>query len=83
MEVVEDMHLTYPNGHKPQKENLGVANIPDYLGGERKTDYFLNNVGLHINTVKRTLEAAGFDSDLIKEVESKMNMIYEQNTRNQ
>ncbi|WP_416828442.1 hypothetical protein [Ectobacillus polymachus] len=90
--LTEEVFMTIPNIYRPvsgiivQKENLGVANIPDYLGVDRKTDYFLNNVGLHINTIKRTLEAAGFDSEqinndefiykVIDSMEKKMNDIY-------
>ncbi|WP_026675564.1 isopropylmalate synthase [Alkalihalobacterium bogoriense] len=91
--LTEDVFMTIPNIYRPvsgilvKKENLGVANIPDYLGVDRKTDYFLNNVGLHINTIKRTLEAAGFSSNLINDdtfiqnivnsMEGKMEIIYE------
>lgn len=36
-------------------ENLGVANIPDYLGAERRARKFLNDVGLHERTVEKII----------------------------
>lgn len=91
--IADKVFMTVPNIYRPfsglvvNKENLGVLNIPDYLGVERQTDYFLNNVGLHINTVKKTLEGAGFSQELIQNeafiqkmlelVEEKMNRIYQ------
>lgn len=90
---VDEVFMTVPNIFRPfsglvvNKENLGVLNIPDYLGVERQTDYFLNNVDLHFNTIKKALEGAKFPKNLIEndrfihkvlnEVEEKMNTIYE------
>ncbi|MED1419832.1 hypothetical protein [Bacillus smithii] len=76
--------MTVPNIYRPEsnlvvnKENLGVLNIPDYLGLERKTDYFLDKVGLHLGTVQKALKSGGFseslinNSDFIKEVREKV-----------
>jgi 2-isopropylmalate synthase len=36
-------------------ENLGVANIPDYLGSDRDARKFLNDVGLHEKTVEKII----------------------------
>ncbi|MEK4222320.1 hypothetical protein N1I86_09980 [Bacillus sp. FSL W8-0116] len=80
----DEIFMTVPNIYRPEsglvvnKENLGVLNIPDYLGVERKTDYFLNKVGLHLGTVQKALKSGGFseslinNSDFIKEVREKV-----------
>lgn len=90
--LADEVFMTVPNIYRPysglivNKENLGVLNIQDYLGVDRETDYFLNNVGLHINTVKKTLQAANYDVNLIEDhqfisniltqLEERMNTIY-------
>lgn len=55
----EDTFFVVPHVYRPVSgrivnwENLGVANIPDYLGAERRARKFLNDVGLHEKTVTR------------------------------
>jgi 2-isopropylmalate synthase len=55
---VERTFFAVPNVYRPVSgqivnwENLGVANIPDYLGAERNAKRFLNDVGLHPRTVE-------------------------------
>jgi len=71
--LAEDVFMTVPNIYRPVsgmlvgKENFGTLNIPDYLGFERETDYFLNQVGLHAITVRNTLRGAGFDEFLVED----------------
>lgn len=73
--LADETFMTVPAVYRPvsglvvKKENLGVLNIPDYLGVERKTDYFLNNVGLHHNTVAKALEVANVDQNYISDEE--------------
>lgn len=73
--TADEVFITIPSLYRPvsgvivDKENLGVLNIPDYLGIERETDYFLNSVGLHQNTIVRTLQGAGFDGRYINDHE--------------
>lgn len=59
---VEKAFFAFPHVYRPTSglivnwENLGVANIPDYLGADRSARKFLNDVGLHPQTVGRLLE---------------------------
>jgi 2-isopropylmalate synthase len=36
--------------------NFGVLNIPDYLGIEKKKNYFVNYAGLHPVTIQMALD---------------------------
>ena len=60
---VERTFFAVPHVYRPTSglvvnwENMGVANIPDYLGAERDARRFLNDVGLHPQTISRLLEA--------------------------
>lgn len=91
--LAEEVFMTVPDIYRPvsgmivNKENLGVLNIPDYLGIERRADYFLNQVGLHLNTIKNTLRSAGFEEALVEDerfvetvratVEERMRQVHE------
>lgn len=61
---VERTFLAVPSVYRPTSgmivnwENMGVANIPDYLGSERNAKRFLNDVGLHSQTIERLMEGA-------------------------
>lgn len=67
---VERVFFAFPHVYRPTSgilvnwENLGVANIPDYLGSERSARKFLNDVGLHPQTVSRLLETQSRQSSL-------------------
>jgi 2-isopropylmalate synthase len=70
-----------------EKENFGTLNIPDYLGVEREATYFLNEVGLHENTVRKSLSTSDLDEKYVKdpdfletvreEVKERLEQIYE------
>lgn len=61
---VERTFLAVPSVYRPTSgmivnwENMGVANIPDYLGSERNAKRFLNDVGLHSQTIEHLMEGA-------------------------
>lgn len=63
--AAEDTFLVVPNVYRPVSgrivnwENLGVANIPDYLGSERRARKFLTDVGTHDETLRDILRRAG------------------------
>lgn len=62
--LAEETFLVVPNVYRPVSgkivnwENLGVANIPDYLGADRNARKFLNDVGLHEQTVRQIFAKA-------------------------
>ncbi|MGX9867185.1 isopropylmalate synthase [Enterobacter mori] len=49
------------SGHIVNQENMGVANIPAFLGAAREIPYFLNSTGLHDATVQRLLLDEGLN----------------------
>lgn len=63
--AAEDTFLVVPNVYRAVTgkivnwENLGVANIPDYLGSERRARKFLTDVGTHDQTLRDILRKAG------------------------
>jgi len=63
--AAEDTFLVVPNVYRPVTgkivnwENLGVANIPDYLGSARRARKFLTDVGTHDGTLRTILGKAG------------------------
>lgn len=63
--AAEDTFLVVPNvyravtGRIVNWENLGVANIPDYLGSDRRARKFLTDVGTHDATLGDILSKAG------------------------
>lgn len=68
------------SGHIVNHENMGVANIPAFLGAERNIPYFLNSTGLHDTTVKRILqdeglELAASDASTVQMVKQKLDAI--------
>lgn len=66
---VEETFLAVPHVYRPTSgmivnwENLGVANIPDYLGSERNARRFLNDVGLHPQTIFKLMEGGPTNSE--------------------
>lgn len=66
-QLAEQIFMQIPNVFRPisgqfvNKANFGVLNIPDFLDAEGERDYFLNVVNLHPNTIRRALEAHGFE----------------------
>lgn len=62
---VQRVFFAVPHVYRPTSgmivdwENLGVANIPDYLGSERDARKFLNDVGLHPQTLRRLMQGLG------------------------
>ncbi|UXS00122.1 hypothetical protein [Agrobacterium tumefaciens] len=51
------------SGHIVNQENMGVANIPAFLGAAREIPYFLNSTGLHDATVQRILLDEGLEDE--------------------
>ncbi|MBJ7223568.1 MULTISPECIES: isopropylmalate synthase [unclassified Brenneria] len=51
------------SGHIVNQENMGVANIPAFLGAARDIPYFLNSTGLHDATVQRILQDEGLEPE--------------------
>ncbi len=47
------------SGHIVDCENMGVTNIPDYLGASSASRYFLNRIGLHTPTLERLFHDLG------------------------
>ncbi|WP_261369192.1 hypothetical protein [Yersinia mollaretii] len=45
----------YGRGHIVHQENMGVANIPSFLGASSGIPYFLNSTGMHDATVQKIL----------------------------
>lgn len=62
--LAEETFLVVPNVYRAVTgkivnwENLGVANIPDYLGDSRRARRFLTDVGTHDGTLRTILEKA-------------------------
>lgn len=62
--LAEETFLVVPNVYRAVTgkivnwENLGVANIPDYLGDSRRARRFLTDVGTHDGTLNTILEKA-------------------------
>ncbi|MCC5979534.1 MAG: hypothetical protein JJU21_15845 [Salinarimonas sp.] len=62
--LAEETFLVVPNVYRAVTgkivnwENLGVANIPDYLGDSRRARRFLTDVGTHDGTLNNILETA-------------------------
>ncbi len=62
--LAEETFLVVPDLFRPVTgaivdcENMGVANIPDYLGADRVSTHFLNRIGLHEETVRGVLKAS-------------------------
>lgn len=68
------------SGHIVDQENMGVANIPAFLGATREIPYFLNSTGLHDATVQRILLDEGLDRDadnpvVVQQVKKELNAI--------
>lgn len=67
-QLSERTFLSMPDLYRPvsgrvvNQENMGVANIPAFLGATRDIPYFLNSTGLHDATVQRILQDEGFSS---------------------
>lgn len=65
----ETTFLSIPDLYRPvsgyivERENMGVANIPAFLGALRDTPYFLNSTGLHDATIQRILQDEGLESE--------------------
>lgn len=57
--LAEDTFLVMPDLFRPVSgqivdcENMGVTNIPDYLGESSASRYFLNTIGLHAPTLEK------------------------------
>ncbi|BDH46014.1 putative 2-isopropylmalate synthase [Salmonella enterica subsp. enterica serovar Choleraesuis] len=50
------------SGHIVNQENMGVTNIPAFLGASREIPFFLNSTGLHDDTITRILNDEGLES---------------------
>jgi len=46
-----------------EQQNMGVANIPSYLGVTGNECYFLNDVGLHNETIRKIIADEGIYID--------------------
>lgn len=68
--LAEETFLVVPNVYRAVTgkivnwENLGVANIPDYLGDSRRARRFLTDVGTHDGTLNTILEKASESKDM-------------------
>ncbi len=68
--LAEDTFLVVPNVYRAVTgkivnwENLGVANIPDYLGDSRRARRFLTDVGTHDGTLNTILDRASEGGDM-------------------
>lgn len=74
----EETFLVIPDLFRPISgmivdcENMGVTNIPDYLGSSSASRYFLNTIGLHQSTLCNIVRDLGLnDQDAIEEVAEK------------
>ncbi len=68
------------SGHIVNQENMGVANIPAFLGAAREIPYFLNSTGLHDATVQRILldeglEDESYDPAVVQQVKKELDAI--------
>ncbi|MDE9556001.1 isopropylmalate synthase [Xenorhabdus bovienii] len=64
------------SGHIVEQENMGVANIPSFLGASREIPYFLNSIGLHDATLQKIMFDEGLfdaasDPMLIQQIKEK------------
>lgn len=91
--LAEEVFMTVPDIYRPvsgmlvEKENFGTLNIPDYLGVEREATYFLNEVELHENTVRKSLSVSDLDEKYVndpgfietvrEEVKERLEQVYE------
>jgi len=59
--LTESTFLSVPDLYRPvsgymvEQQNMGVANIPSYLGVTGNDLYFLNDVGLHDETIRKII----------------------------
>lgn len=71
--LAEETFLVTPSlfrptsGHIVDCENMGVTNIPDYLGASSASRYFLNRIGLHRPTLERIFRELGLSDDEMAE----------------
>ena len=67
--LAEETFLVVPALFRPSSglildcENMGVTNIPDYLGASSASRYFLNRIGLHYPTLERIVRDIGFKEE--------------------
>ncbi|WP_237388380.1 hypothetical protein [Xenorhabdus sp. Sc-CR9] len=64
------------SGHIVDQENMGVANIPSFLGAARDIPYFLNSIGLHDATLQKIMSDEGLidaanDPGLVQQVKER------------
>ncbi|MDB5593309.1 MAG: Isopropylmalate/homocitrate/citramalate synthase [Hyphomicrobiales bacterium] len=63
--LAERTFLVLPDLYRPLSgmlvnfENMGVTNIPDYLGASSASNYFLNRIGLHEQTLDKIFREIG------------------------
>lgn len=57
--IVPDLYRAV-SGLLVERENMGVANIPSFLGADRQVPYFLNRIGLHDATIQTIMRDGGF-----------------------
>ncbi|PHM49695.1 isopropylmalate synthase [Xenorhabdus miraniensis] len=68
------------SGHIVEQENMGVANIPSFLGAARDIPYFLNSIGLHDATLQKIMSDEGLldaanDPSLVQQVKERFDSI--------
>lgn len=67
--LAEEVFLVIPDLFRPLSgknvdcENMGVTNIPDYLGSGTASRYFLNKIGLHKPTLEKLFRELKVDDD--------------------
>lgn len=68
--LAEETFLVAPSLFRPISgkitdcENMGVTNIPDYLGSSSASRYFLNRIGLHLPTLERIFRDLGVRDEM-------------------
>lgn len=68
--LAEETFLLVPDLFRPSSgyivdcENMGVTNIPDYLGASSASRYFLNRIGLHVPTIERIFRDLGLNDEV-------------------
>lgn len=74
-QFADEIFMNIPNVFRPvsglfvNNVNVGVLNIPDYLGVQGEKEYILNASALHPKTVRFALQKAGFDDKELEDEE--------------
>ncbi len=67
----ERIYLTVPDPYRAvsgllvENENAGIVNVPDYLGVQRRVDYFLNRIGVFPAYLRQILTEGGLTAETL------------------